>query len=197
MAELAPNCGTILSMSARMAHKLGAAFHLPHGIANALLVSNVIRYNANDNPTKQAAFSQYDRPKARCRYAEIAQYLGLGGATKDEQVENLIKWVESLKRDLEIPASIREARIDESEFLAQVEAIAVDAFDDQCTGANPRYPLISEFEAILVDSYYGRQFVELAERGVAKTSAPAALAGKAPKVAATVEVKVVEPEFSK
>lgn len=175
-----------------MAHKLGAAFHLPHGIANALLVSNVIRYNANDNPTKQAAFSQYDRPKAKCRYAEIAQYLGLGGATKDEQVENLINWVESLKRDLEIPASIREARIDEREFLAQVEAIAVDAFDDQCTGANPRYPLISEFQAILTDSYYGRPFVELAERQETKTSAPAAKPAKTPKVAATVEVKVVE-----
>ena len=175
-----------------MAHKLGAAFHLPHGIANALLVSNVIRYNANDNPAKQAAFSQYDRPKAKCRYAEIAKYLGLGGATKDEQVEKLIEWVESLKRDLEIPGSIREARIDEREFLAQVETIAVDAFDDQCTGANPRYPLISEFQAILTDSYYGRPFVELAERQEAKTSASAAQPGKTHKVSATVEVKVVE-----
>jgi acetaldehyde dehydrogenase / alcohol dehydrogenase len=147
-----------------MAHKVGAAFHLPHGLANALLISNVIRYNANDNPTKQAAFSQYDRPKAKCRYAEIAQYLGLGGATKDEQVENLIKWVESLKKDLEIPASIREAKVNEEDFLAKLDAVAVDAFDDQCTGANPRYPLISEFRAILLDSFYGRSFVELAER---------------------------------
>ena len=153
-----------------MAHKLGAAFHLPHGLANGLLISNVIRYNANDNPTKQAAFSQYDRPKARCRYAELAQYLGLGGAGKDEQVKNLIQWVESLKRDLEIPKSIRDAGVNEVEFLSKLDSLAVDAFDDQCTGANPRYPLISEFRAILLDSYYGRSFVELAERPEAKSA---------------------------
>ena len=102
----------------------------------------MIRYNANDNPTKQAAFSQYDRPKAKCRYAEIAEYLGLGGATKDEKVANLIAWVEGLKRELEIPASIKEAGVNEAEFLAKLDECAVDAFDDQCTGANPRYPLI-------------------------------------------------------
>jgi acetaldehyde dehydrogenase/alcohol dehydrogenase len=147
-----------------MAHKIGAAHHLPHGLANALLIGNVIRYNANDNPAKQAAFSQYDRPKARCRYAEIAVYLGLGGATTGEQVENLIRWVESLKRDLEIPASIKAANVSEQEFLATLDTLAVDAFDDQCTGANPRYPLIAEFRAILLDSYYGRPFVELTER---------------------------------
>lgn len=147
-----------------MAHKVGAAFHLPHGLANALLISNVIRYNANDNPTKQAAFSQYDRPKAKCRYAEIAGFLGLGGATKEEQVENLIAWVESLKRDLEIPRSIQEAGVSEADFLAKLDAVAVDAFDDQCTGANPRYPLIKELKAILLDSFYGRPFVELTDR---------------------------------
>lgn len=153
-----------------MAHKLGAAFHLPHGLANALLISNVIRYNANDNPTKQAAFSQYDRPKARCRYAEIAQYLGLGGAEKDEQVKNLVQWVESLKRDLEIPKSIQDAGVNEIEFLSKLDSLAVDAFDDQCTGANPRYPLVLEFRAILLDSYYGRSFVELSERPEAKAA---------------------------
>jgi acetaldehyde dehydrogenase/alcohol dehydrogenase len=147
-----------------MAHKIGAAFHLPHGLANALLISNVIRYNANDNPTKQAAFSQYDRPKAKCRYAEIAECLGLGGATKDEKVENLIQWVEELKKELEIPASIQEAGVSEADFLAKLDAVAVDAFDDQCTGANPRYPLISELKAILLDSFYGRPFVELTDR---------------------------------
>jgi len=176
-----------------MAHKLGAAFHLPHGLANALLISNVIRYNANDNPTKQAAFSQYDRPKAKCRYAEIARYLGLGGATKDEQVENLIAWVDGLKRDLDIPASIRDARVNEVEFLARLDAIAVDAFDDQCTGANPRYPLISEFKAILLDSYYGRAFVEPADQLDVKSRTRSAKA----KVQATVEVKVVEPTAQK
>ena len=173
-----------------MAHKLGAAFHLPHGLANALLISNVIRYNANDNPTKLAAFSQYDRPKAKCRYAEIALYLGLGGATKDEQVANLIAWVESLKKDLDIPLSIKDAKVDEAEFQAKLDAVAVDAFDDQCTGANPRYPLIAEFRAILEDSYYGRAFVELAERKSARNEA--AKSSKS-KVAATVAVKVLEP----
>ncbi len=147
-----------------MAHKLGAAFHLPHGLANALLISNVIRYNANDNPTKQAAFSQYDRPKAKCRYAEIADALNLGGATNDEKVEKLIEWVENLKRELEMPGSIKDAGVDESDFEAKLDALAVDAFDDQCTGANPRYPLISEFRAILLDSFHGRAFIELANR---------------------------------
>jgi acetaldehyde dehydrogenase/alcohol dehydrogenase len=155
-----------------MAHKIGAAFHLPHGLANALLISNVIRYNANDNPTKQAAFSQYDRPKAKCRYAEVADLLGLGGESNDEKVENLIEWVETLKRDLEIPASIKDAGVSEADFLAKLDAVAVDAFDDQCTGANPRYPLISEFKSILLDSYYGRPFVELTERTEEETCAP-------------------------
>jgi acetaldehyde dehydrogenase/alcohol dehydrogenase len=146
-----------------MAHKIGAAYHLPHGLANALLISNVIRYNSNDNPTKQAAFSQYDRPKARCRYGEVADYLGLGGTTKDEKVEKLIEWVESLKKDLEIPASIQAAGVGEADFLANLDSVATDAFDDQCTGANPRYPLIRELKTILLDSYYGRPFVEVTD----------------------------------
>jgi acetaldehyde dehydrogenase/alcohol dehydrogenase len=165
-----------------MAHKIGAAFHLPHGLANALLIANVIRYNANDNPTKQAAFSQYDRPKAKCRYAEIADHLGLGGADTDAKVANLIAWVEGLKKDLEIPASIREAGVDEAAFLAKLDDVAIDAFDDQCTGANPRYPLIAEFRAILLDSFYGKPFVELAERiqpvAAAETPAVKAKPGK-------------------
>jgi acetaldehyde dehydrogenase/alcohol dehydrogenase len=181
-----------------MAHKVGAAFHLPHGLANALLISNVIRYNANDNPTKQAAFSQYDRPKARCRYAEVADTLGLGGADKDEKVANLIAWVDGLKKQLEIPASIQEAGVSEADFLAKLDAVAVDAFDDQCTGANPRYPLISEFRTILLDSFYGRAFTEPKqgdEAEVAATEAKQTPAHKAKggngKVSAKAEV---EPE---
>lgn len=143
-----------------LAHKLGAAFHLPHGLANALLIENVIRYNANDNPSKQAAFSQYDRPKAKCRYAEIAAWLGMAGEDKAAGVRNLLAWVEELKRDLEIPGSIQEAGVAEGEFLAKVDAIAEEAFDDQCTGANPRFPLISELRMLLLDSYYGRPFLE-------------------------------------
>jgi acetaldehyde dehydrogenase/alcohol dehydrogenase len=120
----------------------------------------VIRYNANDNPAKQAAFSQYDRPKAKSRYAEIAAHLGLGGEDRDASVRNLLGWVEGLKRDLEVPATIQAAGVAEAEFLAKVDAIAEEAFDDQCTGANPRFPLISELRTLLVDSYYGRPFVE-------------------------------------
>jgi acetaldehyde dehydrogenase/alcohol dehydrogenase len=163
----------------------------------------VIRYNANDNPTKQAAFSQYDRPKAKCRYAEVAEYLGLGGATKDEKVANLIAWVDGLKRDLDIPASIQEAGVKEADFLAQLDAVAIDAFDDQCTGANPRYPLIAEFRAILLDSYYGRPFVELTERidtVVVETAAPAQKekpAKVSAKIKAEVDVKVLETAAAK
>ena len=143
-----------------MAHKLGAYYHLPHGLANALLLANVIRYNANDNPTKQTAFSQYDRPKARCRYAEIADALNLGGRDTSEKVDRLVAWIEQLKHDLEIPVSIQAAGVPEAEFLARLDSLAVDSFDDQCTGANPRYPLMGELRAILLDSYYGRPFLE-------------------------------------
>ncbi|CAQ84122.1 MULTISPECIES: bifunctional acetaldehyde-CoA/alcohol dehydrogenase [Photorhabdus] len=145
-----------------MAHKLGSEFHIPHGLANALLICNVIRYNANDNPTKQTAFSQYDRPQARRRYAEIADHLGLS-ATGDRtatKIEKLLAWLEELKSGLDIPTSIRAAGIQEADFLAKIDKLSEDAFDDQCTGANPRYPLISELKQLLLDSYYGREFTE-------------------------------------
>ena len=145
-----------------MAHKLGSQFHIPHGLANALLISNVIRYNANDNPTKQTAFSQYDRPQARRRYAEIADHLGL--CAPDDRtaakIEKLLTWLESLKAELGIPKSIREAGVKEADFLNAVDKLSNDAFDDQCTGANPRYPLISELKNILLCSYYGKNFEE-------------------------------------
>jgi acetaldehyde dehydrogenase/alcohol dehydrogenase len=147
-----------------MAHKLGAAFHIPHGLANALLIANVIRYNANNNPTKQTAFSQYDRPKARARYGEIAIHLGLPGERTQQRVDNLIAWVEGLKATLGIPSSIQGAGVSEAEFLAKVDKVAVEAFDDQCTGANPRFPLISELKQILLDSFYGRPYVEATDR---------------------------------
>jgi len=145
------------------AHKLGAEFHLPHGIANALLIANVIRYNAADIPTKQTAFSQYDRPKGVARYAQIAKHLGLGGSRDHERVVKLADWVEDLKATLEIPASIQAAGVPEADFLAKVDAIAEAAFDDQCTGANPRYPLVSEIKQLLLDSYYGRVYQEFSE----------------------------------
>ena len=145
-----------------MAHKLGSQFHIPHGLANALLITNVIRYNANDNPTKQTAFSQYDRPKACCRYAEIADHLGLttGKESTGAKIGKLLMWLESLKAELGIPKSIREAGVQEADFLAAVDKLANDAFDDQCTSANPRYPLISEIRQILLDTFYGRIFEE-------------------------------------
>ena len=142
-----------------MAHKLGAEFHLAHGLCNALLITNVIRYNATDNPSKQAAFSQYDRPQARCRYAEIARHLDLPGATTDERVESLIAWVDGLKATLGIPASIREAGVAEQPFMDSLDHLAEEAFDDQCTGANPRYPLIRELRQLLLDSFYGLPYV--------------------------------------
>lgn len=156
-----------------MAHKLGSEFHIPHGLANALLISNVIRYNANDNPTKQTAFSQYDRPQARRRYAEVADHLGLSapGDRTAAKIEKLLAWLEEMKSSLGIPTSIREAGVQESDFLARVDKLSEDAFDDQCTGANPRYPLISELKQLLLDSYYGREFKE--EHEVKEEAKPA------------------------
>ena len=166
-----------------MAHKLGSQFHIPHGLANALLICNVIRYNANDNPTKQTAFSQYDRPQARRRYAEIADHLGLSapGDRTAAKIEKLLAWLETLKAELGIPKSIREAGVQEADFLANVDKLSEDAFDDQCTGANPRYPLISELKQILLDTYYGRDYVEGAP--AAKEAAPAKAEKKAKKSA--------------
>ncbi|MGR5222735.1 bifunctional acetaldehyde-CoA/alcohol dehydrogenase [Vibrio parahaemolyticus] len=145
-----------------MAHKIGAEFHLPHGLANALLISNVVRYNANDNPTKQTAFSQYDRPQARRRYAEVADHLALSqaGDRTAQKIDRLLGWLEELKVNLEIPMSIQAAGVSEADFLARVDKLSVEAFDDQCTGANPRYPLISELQEVLTASYYGKAYVE-------------------------------------
>ncbi|MBD8512450.1 bifunctional acetaldehyde-CoA/alcohol dehydrogenase [Photobacterium sp. WH77] len=145
-----------------MAHKIGAEFHIPHGLANALLIANVVRYNANDNPTKQTAFSQYDRPQARRRYAEVADHLGLSqpGDRTAQKIERLLSWLDALKDDLDIPKSIQAAGVSESDFLAKLDELAVEAFDDQCTGANPRYPLIAELKEVLLASYYGKAYVE-------------------------------------
>lgn len=145
-----------------MAHKVGAEFHVPHGLANALLITNVVRYNANDNPTKQTAFSQYDRPQARRRYAEVAEHLSLvqPGDSTAQKIERLLTWLDALKVELEIPLSIQDAGVSEVDFLAKLDDLAVQAFDDQCTGANPRYPLISELKEVLLSAYYGTPFIE-------------------------------------
>ena len=139
-----------------MAHKLGAAFHLPHGLANALLINTVIRYNATDVPFKQTSFPQYTYPSAKARYARIADHLGLGGNTPDEKVERLIAEITKLKKALGLPVSIREAGVAEKDFRAQLDTVAANAFDDQCTGANPRYPLISEIKDLFLRAYEGK-----------------------------------------
>jgi acetaldehyde dehydrogenase/alcohol dehydrogenase len=143
-----------------MAHKLGAGFGLAHGLANELLISYVIRYNAADIPTKQTAFSQYDRPKCVERYAQIAKYLGLDTKSDHKYVEKLVAWVDGLNKVLGIPASIQAAGVNEVDFLAKVDNLAEAAFDDQCTGVNPRFPLISELKELLIHSYYGRAYQE-------------------------------------
>jgi acetaldehyde dehydrogenase/alcohol dehydrogenase len=139
-----------------MAHKLGAAFDLPHGLANALLITHVIRYNATDKPAKQAAFPQYEYPQAKQRYARIASYLGLEGKTEDEKVDALVQAIETLRKRLGVPATIREAGVDEAKFMAEVEKLAELAFDDQCTGANPRYPLIGDLREMYVRAFNGQ-----------------------------------------
>ncbi|NLD98857.1 MAG: bifunctional acetaldehyde-CoA/alcohol dehydrogenase [Fibrobacter sp.] len=138
-----------------MAHKLGAAFHLPHGLANALIITQVIKYNAAEAPRKQTAFPQYKYPQASARFARIADHLCLGGTTDEEKVDLLIQKVQELKSKLNIPLSIKDAGVSETAFLAKVDELAELAFDDQCTGANPRYPLISEIKELYTKAYHG------------------------------------------
>ena len=139
-----------------MAHKLGAFHHLPHGVANALMIEEVIRFNASETPVKMGTFSQYDHPHTRARYAEIADYLCLGGTTDEEKVELLIAKINELKAQVGIKATIKDYGIDEESFLSTLDEMVEQAFDDQCTGANPRYPLMSELKAMYLTAYYGR-----------------------------------------
>ena len=143
-----------------MAHKLGAFHHLPHGVANALMIEEVIRFNSSDSPAKMGTFSQYDHPKTMQRYAEIADHLGLGGRKTQNKVENLISAINKLKARVGIKARIKDYGIDEATFLASLDEMCEQAFDDQCTGANPRYPLISEIRQMYLNAYYGRHFTE-------------------------------------
>ena len=138
-----------------MAHKLGAFHHLPHGVANALLINEVILFNATERPTKMGTFSQYDHPVAIERYAEIAAYLGLKGDTDMDKVMALINHIDELKVKIGIKNSIKEYGIDEKAFMATLDEMVEQAFDDQCTGANPRYPLMSEIKEMYLNAYYG------------------------------------------
>ena len=138
-----------------MAHKLGAYHHLPHGIANALLIDLVIRFNSAECPRKMGTFSQYAYPHTMRRYAEFGEYLGVKGKTDEEKVENLIKMIDELKERVGIKKTIKDYGIEEDKFLETLDSMCEDAFDDQCTGANPRYPLISEIKEMYLKAYYG------------------------------------------
>lgn len=139
-----------------MAHKLGAFHHLPHGIANALMIDEVLRFNAAEAPAKMGTFSQYDHPKTLRRYAEVAEALGLGGKTDKDKLENLIKAIDELKAKIGIKKTIKEYGVDEQDFLTRLDDMVEQAFDDQCTGANPRYPLMSEIKQMYLNAYYGK-----------------------------------------
>ena len=138
-----------------MAHKLGALHHLPHGVANALMINEVIRFNSVDAPTKMGTFSQYDHPHTMERYAEIADYLGIKGKSNEQKVDNLIKAIDELKARVGIKNTIKDYGVDEKYFLDNLDEMVEQAFDDQCTGANPRYPLMSEIKAMYLNAYYG------------------------------------------
>ena len=140
-----------------MAHKLGAHHHVAHGFANALLITEVMKYNASEAPKKMGAFSQYQYPKTMKKYAEMASYLGLPGKNDQEKFESLIAKVEELKACIGVPKSIKEFGVDEQEFLSNLDLKCEEAFDDQCTGANARYPLMSEIREMYLNSYYGKE----------------------------------------
>ena len=138
-----------------MAHKLGAFHHLPHGIANALMIDEVLRFNASDKPVKMGTFSQYDHPHTKARYAMVADALNLGGTNDEEKLEKLIEAIDQLKKKVEIKDTIKEYNIDEKDFLDRLDEMTEQAFDDQCTGANPRYPLMQEIKEMYLRAYYG------------------------------------------
>ena len=138
-----------------MAHKLGAFHHIPHGIANALMIEEVIRFNSAEIPTKMGTFPQYDHPHTLRRYAEIAEALNLGGLTDEEKVENLITAINRLKEKIGIKKTIRDYDVNEQLFLSTLDEMTTQAFDDQCTGANPRLPLMREIKQMYLNAYYG------------------------------------------
>ena len=140
-----------------MAHKLGAFHHIPHGVANALMLEEVLRFNAAEAPVKMGTFSQYDHPHTLARYAEIADALKLGGKNDTEKLENLIKAVNDLKAKVGIKPAIKDYVTDEKDFLDRLDEMVEQAFDDQCTGANPRYPLMSEIKQMYLNAYYGKK----------------------------------------
>ena len=140
-----------------MAHKLGSYHHLPHGVANALMIEQVIRFNCAKAPTKMGTFPQYKYPDCVRRYAEVASFVGISGKTDEEKVEKLIVKIRELMKEINLPATIKDAGVDEKVFLEKLDSMVEDAFDDQCTGANPRYPLMSEIKEMYLSAYYGEK----------------------------------------
>ena len=159
-----------LGINHSMAHKLGAFHHLPHGMANSLVMKEVIKFNSDSAPTKQAAFAQYKYPNAAWRYARIADHLGLGGNTEAEKVELLLKAITELQNKVNMPQTIQEAGVSEVKFFETIDEMVEQAFDDQCTGANPRYPLMAELKEMYITSYYGKK-VEAAKEAAVDNSA--------------------------
>lgn len=155
-----------LGINHSMAHKLGAFHHLPHGMANSLVMKEVIKFNATDAPTKQAAFAQYKYPNAAWRYAKIADHLGLGGNTDAEKVELLLKAIDELQNKVNMPKTIKDAGVSEVKFFESLDEMVEQAFDDQCTGANPRYPLMKELKEMYITSYYGEKEEAVKEAAV-------------------------------
>ena len=146
-----------LGIDHSLGHKLGAYFHLPHGVCVSLMLNEVMKYNAGEQPTKMGLFPQYKYPSTLRRYAEIAESLGISGRSDEEKFNKLLRRITALKQDIELPLTIKEAGVDEEEFLSKVDQMAEDAFNDQCTGANPRYPLISELKGLYLRAYYGEK----------------------------------------
>jgi Alcohol dehydrogenase, class IV len=145
-----------LGVNHSMAHKLGAFHHIAHGLANAVILTRVMRYNASDVPTKMGTFPQYEYPKAKARYVEAAKYCGVTGKNDDEIFENFIKKIEELKKLIGVKETIALYGVEEKYFLDTLDEMSEQAFNDQCTAANPRYPLISEIKELYLDAYYGR-----------------------------------------
>ena len=158
-----------LGINHSMAHKLGAFHHLPHGMANSLVMTEVIRFNSADAPVKQAAFAQYKYPNAAWRYAKIADHLGLGGNTEAEKVELLLKAIDELQNKVNMPKTIKDAGVSEVKFFETLDEMVEQAFDDQCTGANPRYPLMKELKEMYITSYYGENAKNEAKAEAATT----------------------------
>ena len=151
-----------LGIDHSLGHKLGAYHHLPHGYCVSLMLDDVMRFNAGEQPTKMGTFPQYQYPHTLRRYAEIAEMLGINGKNDADKLDKLIKKIDDLKKDIELPMTIKEAGVDENAFLASLDEMSEAAFNDQCTGTNPRYPLISEVKDLYLKAYYGKDYAKKA-----------------------------------